>query len=442
MCIQINPDKPRSSRSPCGYIAGTSAGWCGYIRGMLTDVAIKRIKPLDRPQKIADGQGLFLFVTPAGGKIWRFRYRVAGKEQLMVIGRYPQVSLAEARAARDRARENLSQGLPADHAPADARKASSDVPTFETVALDWFAIQSPMWAPNHAKRVREMMQNDILPALGGMPVSAVKVVDVLPVLRAIEDRGALDAAKRARQRISAIFGHAIASGLAENDPAANVGKALRPIIKGRQPAVTDIEKARQIIRDVDAAPGHAYIKLALRLLALTALRPGTLITTPWSELDGGAVWHVPPARMKLVRALKGDATRAHTVMLSTQAQDTVAALRLLTGSGPYVFPNGRSALRHASENAMGYMLNRAGYHQRHVPHGWRATFSTIMNELRPADRAVIDLMLAHTPKDKVEAAYNRSEHMARRMEIAQEWSDLLMVDQIPAAEIAMLPVRL
>lgn len=413
---------------------------------MLTDAQIKRAKPSGKPYKLTDGQGLILFVTPAGGKIWRLRYRHDGKERLHVIGPYPAISLAEARERRDEARANIVHGLPPGHVPADTHTSGPDVPTFENVATDWMAINQAIWVDGHAKRIRESFDVDVFPALGEKPVNGISVQEVLAVLRAVEDRGAIDTAKRIRQRMSGVFVHAISSGLADADPAAIVSKALRPAAKGKQPAVTTLKDAATVLRAIDASDGHAMIKLALRLTALTALRPGTVITTPWSEIpaDDANAWVIQPARMKLSIAAKQDATKAHHVPVTWQLREIFAALRDLTGSSPYLFPNGYSALRHASENAMSYMLKRALLPHpgiRHVPHGWRATFSTIMNERRPADRGVIDLMLAHAPKDKVEAAYNRAEHMARRMEIAQEWADLLIAGQMPASEVASLRVR-
>lgn len=211
---------------------------------------------------------------------------------------------------------------------------------------------------------------------------------------------------------------------------------MAPLVKGRQPAITHLSDAREILAKVEATPAHPVTKLAMRLLALTVVRPGTLATTPWTEfanLDPEApTWQVPAARMKLRAHLKNDESRDHIVPLSRQASETIEAIRVLTGRGPYVVPNGRTAQKPMSENALGYLLNRAGYHHRHVPHGWRSTFSTVMNERFPADRPVIDLMLAHVPKDKVESAYNRAAHLERRLALAQLWADLIMEGR-PAA---------
>jgi integrase len=199
------------------------------------------------------------------------------------------------------------------------------------------------------------------------------------------------------------------------------------------------------LRRADATPASPVTKLALRLLALASLRPGALITTPWTELDvldpEVPIWQVPATRMKLRLQHKDDETRDHLVPLATHAIDVIRALRKLTGRTPYLFPNQRHAHRPATENAIGYLLNRAGYHHRHVPHGWRATFSIIMNEQFKHDRHIIDLMLAHVPKDRAESAYNRAEHLERRIELAQAWSDLIMTDQMPIEDLIGLRRR-
>ena len=216
--------------------------------------------------------------------------------------------------------------------------------------------------------------------------------------------------------------------------------------KGRQPAITDLSEAREILACTEAIPAHPVTKLAIRLLALTVMRPGTLIgTTVECAWHAGTfnepIWQLPAARMKLRAHLEDDKARDNVVPLSTQALETIEALRLMTGHLRIVFPNGRSAHKLMLENAMGYLLNRAGYHHRHVPHRWRATFSFIMNERFPADRAIIDLMLAHVPKDKVEGAYNRAAHLQRRRELAQIWGDLIMEGLAVRGEAADGPTQ-
>lgn len=411
---------------------------------MLTDVRIRKAKPADKPYKLTDGGGLHLYVSAAGSKLWRWRYEYAGKERLLSIGSYPEISLIDARAARDRARQLLHDGQDPSTAKRQKRFVAQveAATTFEAVAREWHALNAGAWDDEHAEEVLRSLERDAFPKLGSRPITQIETPDVLEVLRAVEARGAADTARRIRQRISSVFVFAIAGGRAKADPAASVVKAMAPVARGRMPAITDLDKAQQILRDVDATPGFPVTKLAIRLLALTAVRPGVISTTPWEELPPDAdLWVIPSERMKLRRQYKGDESRDHLVPLSRQARATIEAIRTITGRGKLVFPNTRHAHRPMSENAMGYMLNRAGYHHRHVPHGWRSTFSTVLNERYPGDREIIDFMLAHVPKDDVEAAYNRAKYLPRRKELAQIWADLLMKRQTPAMDLTRLLKR-
>lgn len=411
---------------------------------MLTDIQIRKAKPQERGYKLADGAGLHLFVSPAGGRLWRFRYEFGGKERLLSIGAYPDIGLAEARKARDRAKEILREGR--DPSTAKRLKRFTAVQqaaeTFEVVAREWHGINEAAWTTIHAADVLRSLERDVFPQIGALPIRDIEPPDVLDIARKIEARGARETARRVRQRIEAVYSYAIASARASANPAAIITGAMAPIAKGRQPAITDLDEARKVLKAVDAVPGHPVTKLAIRLLALTAVRPGVVTATPWSELPAGAaLWTVPAHRMKLRKHMKDNEARDHLVPLSRQAVETIEVVRRVSGKGPLAFPNTRHAHRPMSENAMGYMLNRAGYHHRHVPHGWRSTFSTVMNERYPADRAVIDLMLAHVPANAVEGAYNRALYLPRRTELAQEWADLLMKGLPPAISLLDSPRR-
>jgi integrase len=396
----------------------------------LTDAACRKAAPKEKQFKLYDAAGLHLVVTPSGGKLWRMRYQFGGKEKVLSFGPYPSVSLAAAREARDAARSVLRQSKD----PGIAKKirkldAVSGDGTFEAIAREWYELNKDQWVARHAADVIESLEKEIFPTLGPAPVKDITAADVLACLRPIEKRGAKETARRIRQRISAVFVYAIASGRADNDPAAMVKKAMAPMRKGKQPAITDLEKAREMLTKAEAEPAHPVTKLALRILALTAVRPGTLATTPWAEWTPlGDTWRIPAERMKLRLQHKDDEARDHLVPLATQTIEAIEALRQVSGRGPLAFPNARHAHKPMSENAMGYLLNRAGYHGHHVPHGWRSTFSSVMNEHFSADRYIIDLMLAHIAKDKTEGAYNRAQHLQRRRELAQEWADLILKD--------------
>lgn len=414
---------------------------------MLTDAQIRKAKAADKAFKLTDGAGLHLFVTPAGGKHWRYRYEFGGKEKLLSLGPYPALSLADARTARDEAKSTLRDGRD----PSTVKKLkrltaeTSAATTFESVAREWHKRQKPGWVERHAADVIDSLEREIFPALGSIPIREIGAPEVVALLRTVEDRGAIETARRLRQRMSAVFQFAIAEGTAAIDPASMVQKAMASVPKGRQPAITKLDDARVMLAKAEAEHAHPVTKLALRILALTVVRPGTLAATPWEEwagLDHSApVWQIPAERMKLRLAQKSDEARDHLVPLPRQAIEAIDALRTISGRGPLAFPNTRHAHKPMSENAMGYLLNRAGYHGHHVPHGWRATFSTIMNERFRADKAVIDLMLAHVPKDKVERAYNRALHLDRRRELAQEWADLILEGAKPASDLLLGPRR-
>jgi len=417
---------------------------------MLTDVEVRKAKPAAQPYKLTDGGGLHVYVTPKGSKLWRLRYAFSGKEKLLSLGAYPGISLADARVERDAAKRLLKEGRDPGVAKKLRRQQAirSTADTFEAIAREWCDLQKASWVPKHAQDVIGSLEKDVFAVLGKVPIRDIDESMVLhSVLRPIEKRGALETAKRIRQRISAVFVYAIATGHTTRDPAAIIQGAMAPRPKGKQPAVIDLDSARTMLRKIEETPGHPVTKLANRLLALTALRPGALRGTLWTEFSHldveNPVWQVPAERMKLRAYLKDDSAHDHLIPLSTQAIETIEAVRRLTGRAQFVFPNNRHAHKPMSENAIGYLMNRAGYHHHHVPHGWRATFSTIMNERHPDDhgRKVVDLMLAHVPKDKVESAYNRAAYLPQRMMLAQEWADLLMEGMSTADDLLVAKRR-
>jgi integrase len=395
---------------------------------MLTNAAVKAARPRTAAFKMADERGLHLFVAPNGRKTFRWRFRLDGREQLLTIGGWPEVSLDAARARAEIAREQLERGQ-------DPRQASAQsAARFDDIGRRWHAHMRPRWTAVHAGDVLASLERDVFPAIGVMPIGAITAPVVLNALRSVEKRGRLETARRVRQRISAIFAFAIAEGLAEQDPAAIVGKALMPPAPARHhPALLEISEARQLLASAELVDVAAIVKLASRFLALTAVRLAALRGARWSEIENldspAPVWRVPAARMKLAAAKKTDRKNDHLVPLSRQA---VAVLRAAAKTGydthSLIFAAGAGVA--IAEGAIGALYDRAGFAGRHVPHGWRATFSTILNELRPGDRAQIDRALAHSPKDKVEAAYNRADHLERRRELLQEWADLLMPNAV------------
>ncbi len=396
---------------------------------MLTDAKVRGARPAGKPYALTENGGLILHVTPSGTKSWRWRRQVSGKAILTVLGRYPAMSLSQARRARDDLRERAAE-------PAQPVR---EVHKLKDVAARWHATQKPLWKPHHAADVWASLQTEIWPTLGDRAIDEISAAEVLATLQPIERRGAVELGHRLRQRLSAVWTYALVQGIVTTNPAGMLSKALTPIVqRGHRAAVVSLDHARDILVRVDAVPAYPITRLALRMLALTAVRPGELRGAEWAEVDfASKVWTVPAARMKHTERQAAN-MRDHVVPLPPQAIEVLEAARVFSGRGRLIFPSSADATATLSENAVGYLMNRAGFAGRQTAHGWRATFSSVMNERRPGDRAIIDIMLAHVPKDSVEAAYNRAQHMARRREIAEEWANMLMQGMPEASKLAEL----
>jgi len=403
---------------------------------MLNEAKLRGAKPREKTYKLTDSHRLYLEVKPSGGRLWRWNYSYDGKQKSMNFGIYPMVSLLDARAKRDEAYAVLCDG----YDPAVVKKLKIEAnleasrQTFERVARQWYENAKSQWAAIHAADIIRSLERDVFPAIGALPVAQLTPPLVLGVLREIEARGSIETAKRIRQRISAVFIYGIAQGIVQTDPAEKLGKVLKPLRKGRQPAITDLVPLRRMIIAAEEEYARPITRLALRLLALTAVRPSELRGARWDEFedlnDKQPLWRIPASRMKGDFDRKDEMNGDHLVPITLQCLAVLRALWPLTGGGELLFPSNRHTHRPMSENAIGYLLNRAGYHGHHVPHGFRAAFSTIMNEWaervgKEHDRQVIDLMLAHVPTAKVEGVYNRAAYMPRRRELATIWADML-----------------
>jgi integrase len=432
---------------------------------VLTDAQCKAAKKKPAPYKLADSGQLFLYVSTAGGRHWRMNYtfgkNAAGKpaQKTLSLGPYPSVTLVEARAKRDDAKKLLREGRdPAIERRVEVKtRALQSGNTFEIVARKWYELRKPTWSEVHAADVITSLENDVFPAIGDIPLTAIESPKMLELLNGIVQRGAIETAHRVRQRVSDIFVYAISAGVAKADPAASLGKAMpkKPRSK-KQPSIIDrvrehddqIKAVREMLAKCEAERCRASTKFALRLLALTAVRPNEVQKAEWSEFEGldgpEPLWRIPAARMKGDQDRKAEEMGEHLVPLAPQAVAVIKALRPLTGGYKLAFPSERHVHRPISENTLRALLIRAGFYQRHVPHGFRAAFSTIMNsrpDKQEGDRAVIDLMLAHVPKDKVEGAYNRADYMPRRREIARAWADLIAAGLPDPVEHIGQPIR-
>ncbi len=413
---------------------------------MLTNAAVKAARPRAAAYKLADQGGLHLYVAPTGLRSWRWRFRLAGKEQLLTIGSFPDVGLDQARAARDLAREQLGRG----EDPREARAGDDPkLRAFEYIARRWHGHMRQRWTAVHAADVMASLERDVFPAIGAMPIVAITVPVVLNALRLIQERGSLETSHRVRQRISAVFCYAMADGLVDKDPAAIVGKVLAPPAPTQHhPALLDIDEVRGLLAAAELVDVAPAVKLASRFLALTAVRLAAVRGARWDEiedLDGPApLWRVPAARMKLAAAKKLDAKNDHLVPLSCQAVALLRAARVMHRDDANMHHQDANLHglifasrggRQIGEAAIGALYDRAGFAGRHVPHGWRASFSTILNERHPDQRSAIDKALGHAGNGKaeqeeginrkVEAAYNRAVQMSPRRILFQAWADEL-----------------
>lgn len=416
----------------------------------LTVAEVRNAKPREKAYKLGDERGLYLLVKPNGTRAWRHKYRFGEKEKLGAYGVFPEVGLAEARDRRDAARALLRAGK--DPAVEAERERQAEIAAagalFKVVALAWQADEKARWSPRHAQVVLNALHRDVFPEIGKRPVADIGGREILNMLRKIERRGAIETAKRVKGYVKEVFKRAKGEHLIAVNPITDdIGDALKPTPRGaKQPALTDVPALLKLQRLVDGSTSGPATKIASRLLALTSLRVGVLRTGTWNELHGidwddvdalspDAVWRISADRMKLDQEEKGDVAFDHDVPLTEPAVQLLRALRTLTGRLPILFPNDRSTARPLSDSALSTLYKRldgGAYKGRHVPHGWRSAFSTIMNEWtidhgREGDRLVIDLMLAHRPQGMSgsEFAYNRARYARRRRELAQVWSDMI-----------------
>ncbi len=386
----------------------------------LTDVMVRKAKAADRPRKLADEKGLFLLVSPGGSKYWRFKYRFAGREKLLALGVYPDVTLAEARERRDEARKLLSREVDPGELKRLRRQAArtAGANTFEAVAREWYAKHSANWVESHSTKILRRLERDVFPWLGRRPIAEVAAPEILTVLRRIESRGALETAHRAHQNCSQIMRYAVATGRAERDPAADLRGALPPARERHYATITEPKAIGDLLRAIQGYEGSFITKCALQLAPLVFVRPGELRRAEWVEVDLDArEWRIPAERMKM-RAL-------HIVLLAKQAVTVLRELHGLTGEDKYLFPGVRSKARPMSENTVNAALRRLGYGKDEMTgHGFRAMASTVLNEMG-WHRDAIERQLAHAERDSVRAAYNYAEHLPERRKMMQAWADHL-----------------
>ena len=379
---------------------------------------MRAVKATEKAQKLFDGNGLFLFVSPTDTKSWRLKYRFQGKEKLLTLGTYPQTSLKEARERAADARKQLDGGIDPGEVKKEEHQAAEPI-TLEQVAREWYEKQLPAWSKRHSEDVMERLEKNIFPFLGDRPIAEVNAPELLTVLRRIEARGAIETAHRVRGICSLFFRYAVATSRAERDPAADLKGAITNRIPKPRAAITTPDEVGALMRAIDGFAGTYTVKCALQMCALTFCRPGEVRTAEWTEFDFKEnLWRIPGNKMKM--------RMDHLVPLSRQALDILEELRQLTGSGKYLFPSIRTIERPISDMTLIAGLRRMGFEKDEMSaHGFRAMASTLLNE-QGYSADVIEKQLAHSPINKIRGIYNRAEYLPERRKMMQAWADYLV----------------
>lgn len=390
------------------------------MAGKLTDSKLRALKADGTIQKIADGGGLYIHVSPTGGKLWRVAYRFEGKQKTLSLGSYPAVSLTEARERLREAKERLAKGIDPG-ALKKAMKAASKAEAanaYEVVAREWMAKKAATWTPEHGAKVLSRQANNIFPLLGGLPIAKITAPELLDALRRIEERGANDTAHRVLQECGAIFCYAIVTGRAERNPAADLKGALTPYKTSHFACITDPAKVGQLLRDIEIYPGEIVVRAALKVIPYIFTRQKELRRMEWTEVNlDAAEWRIPADKMKM--------DVPHIVPLSRQVVDILRDLEQFTGGGKYVFPSTRAKSGILSDVTLLAAIRRLGYPKEEMTvHGFRGMASTIMNEMGvKADW--IERQLSHGDRNGVRAAYNHAEYLQARRRMMQAWADYL-----------------
>lgn len=395
----------------------------------LTDAKCRNARTKEQQLKMADGQGLFLLVKPDGTKFWRYDYmRPSGKRNSLSFGKYPEVTLQEARDKRSEARAQLAKSID----PADVRR-TTQAETFEPIALEWIDTKSS-WSERHKETTLSRLRLNIFPWLGVRPIKEIAAPELLAVLRRIEAKGNIETAHRCRSICGQVFRYAIATGRCDRDVAADLKGALKEVVVNCHAAIIETKELAALLRAMEDYSGHYVVCAALRFAPLVFLRPGELRHARWQEFDlETATWAIPIERMKLKKTEKiRRAGQKHVVPLSRQALEIIQELQPLTGQGDLVFPSvriapdakGKSA-KPLSENTIGAALNSLGYKGLMTAHGWRATAKSHLEEVLGHNKSAVERQLAHAVSDPNGESYDRAQYFDERREMMQRWADYL-----------------
>ncbi len=382
---------------------------------MLTDAQVRKIKPLDKKKRYSDEKGLYLEVTPAGGRFWRIKYRFNNRESTLTIGSYPEISLAQARRARDEARIQLYNNIDPNAVKNERLQQLDESTLFKVLAMEWMEDRKAVIKEATYLRDLSVFEKDLFPDLGDMPIDQIKGKDVLACAKKIEARGAQEMAKRSIPLAGRIFRFAIRKGIIENDPTPHLGEALKPR-KVKNMARIDISEFPALLERMDRYHGSPIIRSALQLMTLTFVRTAELRMMEWNEIDyNNCLWRIPTHKMKMAQP--------HIVPLSRQALELLEGLKPLTGNKQYVFYN-YSTAKPISSNALLCAIRTMGYNGKMTGHGFRGLASTTLHEQGYMHDA-IEIQLAHKVGNAVSQAYNHAQHLDYRIKMMQEWSDFI-----------------
>lgn len=395
----------------------------------LTDTKVRSLTASQKTERHFDGGGLYLEVSPKGGKWWRFKYRQAGKEKRLSLGTYPDTPLKAARERADQARKLLAANVDpgAERKAVAASHAEAKSSSFEALAREWIdTVHKLKVCEAQSTRTVGRLERDVFPWIGATPIDALKAPEILKVMRRVETRGAVETAHRELQVIGQVFRYAVATGRAERDASADLKGALRPFQTTHMPAITEPQRVGALMRAIDGYEGTLPVRCALKLVALTFVRSGELRFATWDEIDlENGMWRIPGQRMKRTKAGKANGPD-HLVPLARQAVDILKELKPLTGHRLHVFPSTRGEGRVLSDATLGAALRRLGFsNDEMTTHGFRAMARTMLVERLNVDESVVEAQLAHRVKDALGRAYNRTQFVDQRRVMLQTWADYL-----------------
>lgn len=384
----------------------------------LTARQVDTSKPKDKPYKLSDGGGLYLLVNPNGSRYWRLKYRIAGKEKLLALGVYPDITLAEARQKRADAKKVLAAGGDPGQEKQEEKQAKEQAVanSFERLAIEWHSHKSTSWSEGYAEHLLMYLKKDIFPFIGQKAITDISQVEMLNVLRKMEQRGVLDKLKKTRQACRQIFTYAIITGRAEHNPVSDLAGALKSPKQQHYPHLL-VDQIPDFLRALSEYSGSTITRNATRLLMLTGLRTIELRASEWVDIDfDKGVWNIPAERMKM--------RRPHLVPLSSQVRELLKEIHQLTGRGKYVFPGRNDAGKSMSEASINQVIKRIGYDGKATGHGFRHTMSTILHE-QGFNTAWIETQLAHVDKNSIRGTYNHAQYLDGRREMLQWYADYM-----------------